>query len=619
MPDFQSEPNNAPLRFIIPAVILVSGLLTVVGITLLLVRISDDRTDQLVSELVSVIGVNTAGDILAGLRNDDSARIRNGMEQLQSIRNLKISLLVNGTGQIVFASRRDWVGQTLRASGDDALETLFHQAGLDRLPIQQTIGERLYYAAPVSALDSSNRSGSQEDHVLLIVYDFVRINADHRRTAWGLAGLAAVLVLGISLLSWIVLNRALLDRLNQLVSASTRIGEGDLETPVPSWRNDEIGALGQALDYMRRQLMDTKKRTEAGLRLQQELTERLRQEERRLRLIIENLPDMVVTVDERGVLMWFDRSSEQWRSLSTAETAGGWSNAFGFHEIDGVTPIEEERSPLRRAFGGEQIQGDEMCVLQGGHDPKFVSVRGGPIHSPRGERSGAVVVLHNVTEQRRASRQIAEALREKETLLKEIHHRVKNNLQIVSSLLDMQSSAERNPLLSDSLRESVNRIRSMSMIHERLYRGPNLALISLGDYVESLAHAVFSTYDVRNHSTLTVYSDEINLNADTVAPCGLILNELVSNACKYAFSGEKVGTLDVRISREVTGMIRMEVEDNGPGLPVDFELRRSRSLGLQLVETLTHQLRGKLTIASTPGARFCLEFMDPSLARIQPD
>jgi two-component sensor histidine kinase/ligand-binding sensor domain-containing protein len=201
-------------------------------------------------------------------------------------------------------------------------------------------------------------------------------------------------------------------------------------------------------------------------------------------------------------------------------------------------------------------------------------------------------------------------LREKEILLKEIHHRVKNNLQIVSSLLKLQAGAVEDPAARAAFHESEDRVRSMSMIHDRLYQADDMARIDLADYLRSLSAHLFRSYGVsQSRVRLRLDLDRVELGLDSAIPCGLLINELVSNALKHAFPDDKQGEVTVGL-RAVDGHLVLRVADDGVGLPDDRD-RRDGSLGLQLVHTLAEQLGGTLQQSGDPGTTFEVRFTEP--------
>lgn len=226
--------------------------------------------------------------------------------------------------------------------------------------------------------------------------------------------------------------------------------------------------------------------------------------------------------------------------------------------------------------------------------------------------------------------QLRESLREKEVLLKEIHHRVKNNLQVVSSLLNLQSQQVQDLPSAEMLRDSQNRIKTMALVHEKLYQAPDLARIDFAQYVRNLALFLFRSYQVDPDSVALQVNapQDIYISIDTAIPCGLIVNELVSNALKYAFPPEKHnppernepmttigsggprGKIQIDLSHETNGRLALVISDNGVGLPDTVDLYHTESLGLQLVVTLVEQLQGSITLDRCGGTTFKIAFVE---------
>ena len=197
------------------------------------------------------------------------------------------------------------------------------------------------------------------------------------------------------------------------------------------------------------------------------------------------------------------------------------------------------------------------------------------------------------------------SLADKEVLLKEVHHRVKNNLQIVSSLLHMQARVTEDPVARELLRESENRVQSMGAIHENLYRASDLSQVVLAKYLGRVVERVMDTYRQSGVTCVVEGDNEITATAEIAMPCGLIVNELLSNVLKHAFLGEP-GRVAVTV-HQAGGYLTVAVQDNGHGLPDNFGPEMPRGLGLQLVRALTDQVRGTLRIVRGPGTRFELE------------
>lgn len=198
-------------------------------------------------------------------------------------------------------------------------------------------------------------------------------------------------------------------------------------------------------------------------------------------------------------------------------------------------------------------------------------------------------------------------LREKEVLLKEVHHRVKNNLQIISSLLNLQASSRKNEKFQSVLKDSENRIRSMALIHEKLYRSENLSRIDFTEYINSLITHLIQSFAVNNDMIeFKVDLDEIRLELDTAISCGLLINELVSNSIMHALPQGNRGEISIILRKNGNREFTMKIGDNGVGLPPDFEIDTAETLGLQLVASLVDQLRGRMEIMRTDGCTFVI-------------
>jgi len=209
-----------------------------------------------------------------------------------------------------------------------------------------------------------------------------------------------------------------------------------------------------------------------------------------------------------------------------------------------------------------------------------------------------------------ADDRVKASLKEKEVLLREIHHRVKNNLQVVSSLLDMQARRARTEDSIDVLTESKNRINAMALIHAQLYESRDLAEINMKGFVNKLLLQLLQSYPVEDTEiTKTVSVADYPVPISLAVPVGLIVNELLSNALKHAFVGRKEGKIEVNLTASEEGRINLTVSDDGVGLPDGFDIDKTGTLGLRLIKILTEdQLHGTLEIISEKGATFNIEF-----------
>ena len=232
------------------------------------------------------------------------------------------------------------------------------------------------------------------------------------------------------------------------------------------------------------------------------------------------------------------------------------------------------------------------------------------VRDTKGHPNYYVAVFEDITERKTQEKELLESLNEKETLLKEVHHRVKNNMQVISSILNLQSAYIDDEGALQMLKESQDRIKSMSMIHESLYQSKMLSRVNFTEYVTNISKNLYHSY-VRPEGgiSLDFQLDEVFLNLDTSIPCGLILNELLSNAMKYAFVGRSTGGITIQLVSSDDNL-RLSVKDDGVGLPEEFNIEESNSLGLQLVSALVSQIRGELNIETGEQTNFTISFKE---------
>jgi len=359
--------------------------------------------------------------------------------------------------------------------------------------------------------------------------------------------------------------------------------------------------------------------------LEKEITERVRAETelgqtaqalREKTMILESILDCmgegVVVSDENGQFLIFNSAAEQIVGIGATDTnPDEWPQTYGAFLPDTTTPIPVDEQPLVKAIQGEEI--DQLKLfLRNLQNPEgvFVSATGRPLRDGEGNIKGGIVAFHDITEKVRMEEQINESLKEKEILLKEIHHRVKNNLQIVSSLLSLQASNIKDrQTFEEAIRESESRIRSMALIHEELYQSTDLARIDFSEYIRNLTNHLFQSYGVNlGVISLNINAEDVSLGIDTAIPCGLIINELVSNSLKHAFTDGREGKIGITISTTSDHQFTLIVDDNGVSFPKGVDFRNTQSLGLKLVNMLVKQLEGTIELDKSSGTRFRITF-----------
>jgi PAS domain S-box-containing protein len=345
----------------------------------------------------------------------------------------------------------------------------------------------------------------------------------------------------------------------------------------------------------------------------EDITESARSQEttERFRAILEATTDMVGMADKFGRLFYVNGAGRDLLGLAPDEPLAGL-RLPDVHAPWAADLVALEGLPVAMIEGA--WQGETAVLSRNG--PEIPASELILAHkSPSGSVEFLSTIIRDMSEQKEAEVRIKASLEEKEVLLKEIHHRVKNNLQIVSSLLQLQASYIKDTDALQIFEESRDRIKSMALIHEQLYQSNDLAQIDFPEYLRSLLNMVLSAHrSNRTRVETKLHVDPVSLDLDTAIPVGLITNELVTNSLKYAFAGRSVGEISVRLTKSETGDFLLMVSDNGVGLPEKFNFEKATSLGLRLVRILSKQMRARLEISKGMGTQFRVYFKSQSNA-----
>jgi two-component sensor histidine kinase len=221
-------------------------------------------------------------------------------------------------------------------------------------------------------------------------------------------------------------------------------------------------------------------------------------------------------------------------------------------------------------------------------------------------------LLWDVTDRKRADERIRASLREKEVLLKEIHHRVKNNMQVISSLVALQAERLPDAAMRAVLQDVTHRVRSMALVHEKLYQSADMAQVQFAEYAQSLLNYLWRAHETTAPGIrLALDLEPVQLSVNAAVPCGLVLNELASNALKHAFHSRADGEVSVVLRGSPEGRVCLRVRDNGTGLPAGLDWRQADTLGLRLVQMLAGQLDATVDVHSNKGTEFTVTFGGP--------
>ncbi len=359
------------------------------------------------------------------------------------------------------------------------------------------------------------------------------------------------------------------------------------------------------------------------------MMEHARENGERFRALVDVTAQIVWTTAADGEVI---EDSPSWRAF-TGQSLEQW-RGWGF--LDAMHP--EDRAGVehvwKAAVAAKAPMSTEYRVQHVSGQWRWTAARAAPLLDEAGEVRGWVGMNADITERKRAEQErtelltqlqnlnielesrvaertadLSKALKEREVLIQEIHHRVKNNLQVISSLINMQVRKLDPGVNRDAFEECQTRVQAIALIHEKLYRAKDYASVPFSEYARSLAATVFHATGVSPSTVaLELEIEDLSLAVDRAIPCGLVLNELITNALKHGFKNGRQGRLKVTLGSVGEGRLRLGVKDDGAGLPEGLDLRRSESLGLQLVVTLAEQLDAKLTVSNQGGAYFQLDF-----------
>jgi PAS domain S-box-containing protein len=348
-----------------------------------------------------------------------------------------------------------------------------------------------------------------------------------------------------------------------------------------------------------------------SLALVRDITERVKIEAelRKLWFVVDQSPASIVLTNPEGLIEYVNTKFTQVSGYTIEEVLGKNPRIMK----SGETSRETYKEMWDTITAGHVWHGEFHNKRKNGElfwEAALVS----PVRSDRaGEIKHYVAIKEDITQRKKADLALRASLQEKGTLLREIHHRVKNNLQIISSLLSLQAAESGNPDVTNALAESQTRVRSMALVHEQLYRSEKFSAINFRDYLTSMSGKMMEFQMAKRVETV-VNVDEVWLDIVRAIPCGLIVSELLTNCLKHAFVGRDEGHIVVTMQRISDNRVRLEVQDDGRGIPVSVNLLEAKTMGLTIIRSLVEQLDGAFHVESENGTHFIIEFPAPVTA-----
>ncbi len=317
-------------------------------------------------------------------------------------------------------------------------------------------------------------------------------------------------------------------------------------------------------------------------------------------IIIENISEGIIVLDGNNRILDMNSAALKMTGLNLDQSIG--KHAANLHS----TLLEPIDNLIESSKGNVEAHMEREVLAE--RDNRYYNLSVSPIYGMRGDLKARILLIQDITDRKQAEDRMIASLHEKEVLLKEVHHRVKNNLQIISALLSLQSSYITDEDIIKIFRDSQNRIKSMALVHENLYRSKDLDKVDFNEYIKQLVSNLSQSYgDLAGKIDFKVNSENVFLNINTAIPCGMIINELVSNSLKHAFPDGRRGEVCIDLSSEDDGF-RLVVSDNGIGIKGGLNIKESKTLGFRLIDTLVKQIDGKMSLDATNGTRCEIHF-----------
>ena len=312
-----------------------------------------------------------------------------------------------------------------------------------------------------------------------------------------------------------------------------------------------------------------------------------------------------------GILRYINKAGLIILGYNTGNNSSGTIPVLSYDhwklfDSDGI-PMKKEETPLTRAVMSGETTSREILLSRDDGKECIVLANAAPVRNTNGEIISGIVVFQDITKRKLAEEKIITLLNEKKLILKEVHHRIKNNMNTIISMLTLQADAQNNPINKNILSEAASRVESMSVLYDKLYRSENDTSLSLKEYLPALINEITGIFYYKNSVKIETNIDNIILSSKILSPLGIIINELITNSMKYAFEGSSDGIIYVEALQK-DNHVSLVFKDNGIGIPESVTFENSYGFGMQLIRILTEQINGSVTIERKEGSKFIIEF-----------
>ncbi len=447
-----------------------------------------------------------------------------------------------------------------------------------------------------------------DEYMVPLLVDRITNNERHTLITIHTIQTVTVITYFLVIIIGFLVSRSISRPIAAFIETTQKIGEGKFDRAVINIdSNDEIGMLARSFNRMSERLNNSREKLKKEISERKRVENIIASERNLLRTLIDNLPDSVYVKDEQSRFLVANKTMARRVGYPSPDALIGKTDEDVYPPDVAKKTLAEDAEILKT---GKPIIKKESIIFDKSKKRKIINLSTKiPLKDNQGKMTGLVGTGRDITEQRKAEERIERNLHEKELLLKEIHHRVKNNLTIITSLLNLQTDRIiRKEDALKALNESRDRVYSMALVHEKLYKSEDFASVDMQAYIHDITRQLVQSHQTGNNIKVNIEAGQARLDINTAIPCGLILNEIITNSFKHAFPEGRDGELHITFAKKKGGLFLLRIADNGIGLPTNFDIDASDTLGMTLIKLLSDQLSAELAIKNKNGTAFEIRF-----------